>query len=67
MIDGVECASMEGFLQSLKFSDPEMQKRVCTLVGKLNSKVKRKDGGVNRNYIGKEMLLTDMATNIKNC
>lgn len=34
VIDGVECASMEGFLQSLKFSDPEMQKHVCTLVGK---------------------------------
>lgn len=25
---------MEGFLQSLKFQDPEMQKHVCTLVGK---------------------------------
>ena len=24
-IDGVECASMEGFLQSLKFKDPNMQ------------------------------------------
>lgn len=34
VIDGVECASMEGFLQSLKFSDVEMQKHVCTLVGK---------------------------------
>lgn len=33
-IDGVECASMEGFLQSLKFKDVEMQKYVCTLVGK---------------------------------
>lgn len=32
--DGVECASMEGFLQSLKFSSPEMQAHVCTLVGK---------------------------------
>ena len=32
--DGVECASMEGFLQSLKFQDPEMQKHVCSLVGK---------------------------------
>jgi len=31
---GVECASMEGLLQSLKFSSPEMQKYVCTLVGK---------------------------------
>jgi predicted NAD-dependent protein-ADP-ribosyltransferase YbiA (DUF1768 family) len=32
-IDGVECNSMEGFLQSLKFKNPEMQKHVCTLVG----------------------------------
>lgn len=31
---GVECASMEGLLQSFKFSSPEMQKHVCTLVGK---------------------------------
>ena len=34
VIDGVECNSMEGFLQSLKFSNPEMQKEVCRLVGK---------------------------------
>jgi predicted NAD-dependent protein-ADP-ribosyltransferase YbiA (DUF1768 family) len=34
VIDGVECNSMEGFLQSLKFSDPEIQKEVCKLVGK---------------------------------
>ena len=33
-IDGVQCASMEGFLQSLKYSNPEMQQYVCTLVGK---------------------------------
>lgn len=33
-IDGVMCNSMEGFLQSLKFSNPEMQEHVCTLVGK---------------------------------
>lgn len=33
-IDNIECNSMEGFLQSLKFKDPEMQKFVCTLVGK---------------------------------
>ena len=32
-IDGIECASMEGFLQSLKFKDIEMQKYVCTLIG----------------------------------
>ena len=34
VFDGVECNSMEGFLQSLKFKNPEMQKQVCTLVGK---------------------------------
>lgn len=34
IIDGIECASMEGFLQSLKFKNPEMQKEVCKLVGK---------------------------------
>ena len=34
IIDGVECASMEGFLQSLKFSNPDMQKEVCKLIGK---------------------------------
>lgn len=33
-IDGIECASMEGFLQSLKFSNPDMQREVCKLVGK---------------------------------
>ena len=34
VIDGVECASMEGFLQSLKYKNVDMQKHVCTLVGK---------------------------------
>lgn len=33
-IDGVECYSMEGFLQALKFKNPEMQVEVCKLVGK---------------------------------
>ena len=33
-IDGITCASMEGFLQSLKFENPDMQAQVCTLVGK---------------------------------
>lgn len=32
-IDGVRCASMEGFLQSLKFSNPDMQEHVCSLIG----------------------------------
>lgn len=34
VIDGVECNSREGFLQSLKFSSPDMQREVCKLVGK---------------------------------
>ena len=34
VIDGVECASMEGFLQSLKFDKPHIQVEVCKLVGK---------------------------------
>ena len=33
-IDGVQCNSMEGVLQSLKFSNPDMQVEVCKLVGK---------------------------------
>lgn len=34
VIDGVECNSMEGFLQSLKFSNPDMQREVCKMTGK---------------------------------
>lgn len=34
IIDGIECASMEGFLQSLKYKEPDMQVEVCKLVGK---------------------------------
>ena len=33
-IDGVFCASMEGFLQSLKMKDAEKQREVCALSGK---------------------------------
>jgi len=33
-IDGVECASMEGFLQSLKFKNQLIQKEICKLVGR---------------------------------
>jgi len=40
-IDGIQCNSMEGFLQSLKFSNPEMQKEVCKMVG-LQAKFKGK-------------------------
>ena len=33
-IDGVRCASMEGFLQALKYKDDETQKEICALSGK---------------------------------
>lgn len=33
IFDGVECASMEGFLQSLKFDKQHIQEEVCKLVG----------------------------------
>lgn len=34
VFDGVPCNSMEGWLQSLKYANPDMQKHICTLVGK---------------------------------
>lgn len=40
-IDGVKCNSMEGFLQSLKFKNEDMQRWVCQLVG-LQAKYKGK-------------------------
>lgn len=33
IIDGIQCNSFEGFLQSLKFKSPIMQIDVCKLVG----------------------------------
>ena len=44
-IDGIECNSMEGFLQYLKFKNPDMQSYVCTLVGR-GAKFK----GKNKNW-----------------
>lgn len=41
VFDGVECNSFEGFLQSLKFKNFDMQKEVCKLVG-LKAKFKGK-------------------------
>ena len=44
VLDGVECKSMIGFLQSLKFESQDMQKYVCTLVG-----MAAKKKGMNKN------------------
>lgn len=50
-LDDVNCASMEGFLQSLKFKSPDMQEYVCTLVGKA-AKMK----GKNKNWYADQKL-----------
>lgn len=49
VFDGVECASMEGFLQSLKFEDVAKQTEVCKLVG-----IKAKNRGRKRNNAWKK-------------
>lgn len=33
VLDGVPCASAEGFIQALKFPNPAMQRHICALVG----------------------------------
>ena len=45
VLDGVEIWSFEGFLQSLKFKSPEIQKSVCKLVG-----LAAKKRGANKNW-----------------
>lgn len=50
-IDGVDCASMEGFLQSLKFENVDMQREVCKLVG-----YSAKKKGSNKNWRIKQLL-----------
>lgn len=42
---GVECASAEGLLQSLKFKDPTIQEHICTLTG-----FKAKKAGSKKNW-----------------
>lgn len=34
VFDGIECASMEGFLQSLKYKDVDKQREICALTGR---------------------------------
>ncbi len=50
-IDGVRCASMEGFLQSLKFSGVEMQKEICSLIG-----IAAKRAGRGKNWQKRQLL-----------
>ena len=51
VIDGIQCNSMEGFLQSLKFKNPDMQEAVCKLVG-----IKAKRRGKNKNWQTSQIL-----------
>lgn len=51
IIDGVQCNSMEGFLQGLKFESKEMQEYVCSLVG-----YAAKKKGKNKNWQEKQTL-----------
>jgi predicted NAD-dependent protein-ADP-ribosyltransferase YbiA (DUF1768 family) len=41
-MDGIACASMEGFLQSLKIEDVAEQERVCGLAGPVAQSIGRK-------------------------
>ena len=57
-VDDIFCASMEGFLQSLKFSDPDKQVEICKLVGvKAKFKGKKKKWYINQKlyWKGKEI------------
>jgi predicted NAD-dependent protein-ADP-ribosyltransferase YbiA (DUF1768 family) len=45
IMDSIVCNSMEGFLQSLKFKDVDMQEHICSLVG-----YKAKKAGANKNW-----------------
>lgn len=51
VLDDVQCNSMEGFLQSLKFSNTEMQEEVCKLVG-----IAAKRKGQGKNWTRKQIL-----------
>lgn len=45
IIDDIECASMEGFLQSLKFKDENIQREICKKVGR-----QTKRAGAKKNW-----------------
>jgi hypothetical protein len=51
IVDGIFCASMEGFLQSLKFEDQNKQIEVCKLIG-----LKAKFKGKKKKWFKKQIL-----------
>lgn len=46
--DGIECNSMEGFLQSLKQKDVEKQRQVCNMTGKEAKRMTNTDWQINQ-------------------
>lgn len=53
VFEGIECASMEGLLQSFKFENQEIQKHICTLIG---IRAKRRGSKRNRAWKSKQTL-----------
>ena len=53
VLDGVECVSMEGFLQSLKFDKSHIQVEVCSLVGMA---AKRRGSKRNKRWMSTQTL-----------
>lgn len=48
-IDGIKCASMEGFLQSLIINDEKIQKEICQLIG-----IEAKKWGIEKDSVWQE-------------
>ncbi len=46
--DGIECGSMEGFLQSLKYKDPNQQVLICRMLGKEAKKMSTSEWQTNQ-------------------
>lgn len=45
IIDGIQCESIEGFIQALKYKNTDKQREVCGLVGKDAKKAGKKKRG----------------------
>ena len=66
-IDGIKCASMEGFLQSLKFENKNSQEQLVNLLALVQ---KRKDeaeintGCQNKHYGGEEYHIKEILKSI---
>jgi predicted NAD-dependent protein-ADP-ribosyltransferase YbiA (DUF1768 family) len=67
-IDGIRCRSMEGFLQSLKYSSLRRQIEVCALPGKLAKRnAQAKKWQKSKFYGGAASGIAGRAPNIRSC